>query len=345
VTKPNLSDGTEPLPAQNFHILALSGGGFRGLFTAQILAQLERHAGARCCDMFDFIAGTSIGGIIALGLSSGVSAVEIVEAITKMGPVIFDPRLRIFGWPVPLTSPLRPKFRTKFMADGLVEAVSSILKPNVAGQKLESLATATVVVSFNHSRGRPEIFRSYPGAQRPVSDDTILNAALATSAAPGYFPPRESRTGILIDGGMIANAPDLLALTDAMSDLRAPQRDIRLLSIGTASPNEQNPEVVKGNPGHYGWIVHRRLVQATMAAQERLAVDQARILLHDKYLRIDKTPPPNDSAALDLDRADAQAIKLLNGLAQEAWAEAVQANAVQIGHFCRNRVRSKVAPR
>ena len=72
-----------------FQILSLSGGGFLGLYTAAVLAELEERSGKRLSESFDLIAGTSIGGIIALGIAAGRSASEIRDAFIQYGPRIF----------------------------------------------------------------------------------------------------------------------------------------------------------------------------------------------------------------------------------------------------------------
>ena len=332
----DLTAGAVPLAARRFHILALSGGGFRGLFTAGILAKLEHHAGARCLEMFDLIAGTSIGGIIALGLTCGVSAAEIRDAIATRGPGIFDARLSVFGRRLPFTSPFRPYLKTKFASRGLGEAIADIVGHGKIEIALEKLAGRVVVVSVNHSRGRAAILRSYPGLRRQPSGVTVMEAALATSAAPGYFPPQANQQGMLIDGGVIANAPDLVALTDAMSDFQMPLDAIRMLSIGTASSPEVNESSMQGH-GQIGWIARRRLFQSTMAAQEDLAVLQAGVLLHDSHLRIDSAPAPEDASALGLDRADERASGILNELVEQAWRQAMARHALLLGHFARHR--------
>lgn len=75
-----------------FQILSLSGGGYLGLYTASVLAKLEEQSGRRIVDMFDLLAGTSIGGIIALGLAAGTSAAEIRDAFLENGEAIFGKR-------------------------------------------------------------------------------------------------------------------------------------------------------------------------------------------------------------------------------------------------------------
>jgi patatin-like phospholipase/acyl hydrolase len=73
-----------------FRILSLSGGGFLGLYTACVLAELEAQARKPIAECFGLIAGTSVGGIIALGLAKGSSAKSVRDAFIKNGPDIFS---------------------------------------------------------------------------------------------------------------------------------------------------------------------------------------------------------------------------------------------------------------
>lgn len=89
-----------------FWILALSGGGARGLFTAKVLANLEKEIGSSLAHRFDLIAGTSVGGILALGLAKGIPAMNLVKLFDK-AEEIFMPR-SFFSKYFPL---LGPKYR------------------------------------------------------------------------------------------------------------------------------------------------------------------------------------------------------------------------------------------
>src|ERR1700722_19795882 len=89
-SKPKRPDG-------RFQILALSGGGFRGLYTAKIVADLEQQIGAPFASRFDLIAGTSVGGVLALALAMEVPASRIVDLFTRHGPEIFQKRWSILG--------------------------------------------------------------------------------------------------------------------------------------------------------------------------------------------------------------------------------------------------------
>jgi uncharacterized protein len=102
--------------AGRFQILSLDGGGFRGMFSAAVLARLEEDLGTRIADHFDLIAGTSTGGIIALGLGLGLSPQEITAFYTEHGPRIFRDRTR--------TRSLRRLLRAKYGREPLKEALS-----------------------------------------------------------------------------------------------------------------------------------------------------------------------------------------------------------------------------
>ncbi|HFD87592.1 MAG TPA: hypothetical protein ENJ35_07945, partial [Gammaproteobacteria bacterium] len=83
-----LGDAPQLDPAHcRYRILALSGGGYRSLFTARILAKLEDHIGRPLNQAFDLIAGTSIGGILAGGLAVGISAAKLADSLQDRGSV------------------------------------------------------------------------------------------------------------------------------------------------------------------------------------------------------------------------------------------------------------------
>src|SRR5687768_16236358 len=82
----------EPRTPQRFQILALDGGGLKGLFAAAVLAEFERDLKVSLVDHFDLICGTSTGGLIALGLGAGMTPAEIVDFYVTTGPQIFPRR-------------------------------------------------------------------------------------------------------------------------------------------------------------------------------------------------------------------------------------------------------------
>src|ERR1700694_4458219 len=97
--------------AQSFQILALSGGGFLGLYTAEVLTRLERQADRPLGQCFDLIAGTSVGGILAIGLALEVPAQRMRDVFKANGERIFSSRPRPrWGWLDARRSLLSPKY-------------------------------------------------------------------------------------------------------------------------------------------------------------------------------------------------------------------------------------------
>ena len=76
-----------------FHILSLSGGGYKGLYTAKVLAKIEEQFGCPIARKFDLIAGTSIGGILAISLALEIPVSEMVKLFVKNGEQIFSPNI------------------------------------------------------------------------------------------------------------------------------------------------------------------------------------------------------------------------------------------------------------
>lgn len=165
-----------------FQILALDGGGIRGLYSAAVLAKLEEKCGVNITDHFDLITGTSTGGIIAIGLGLGLRPREIVSFYVNEGPKIFNNHL---GW----NSILRI-FRPKYNVEPLEMALQA---DNCLGDKLFGASKKRLVIpSYNLSNNQVRLFRTPHHAS--LTTDWKIPAwkiAMATSAAPTYFPASE----------------------------------------------------------------------------------------------------------------------------------------------------------
>src|ERR1700688_156119 len=75
-----------------FKILSIDGGGIKGVFPASFLANADRALGLKsAAEYFDLIAGTSVGGILALGLGLGLSGAEMERFLVDLGPGVFPP--------------------------------------------------------------------------------------------------------------------------------------------------------------------------------------------------------------------------------------------------------------
>jgi patatin-like phospholipase/acyl hydrolase len=288
------------------HLLALAGGGFRGLFTARVLAQMEAAASVKLATRFDLMAGTSIGGILAIGIACGISAADLVALMREHGPQIFRPNRTSFGGFV----------SSRYDSSVLHGAIEKIVGKEFAKRPFAEIPAALIVIAVTERTSEPRIFRTNKAA--PGKGDTLstIDVALATSAAPTFFAPHFVGDDAYVDGGLVANAPDLVLIGEAMRAFGARLDDIHLCSIGTASSARVG--TVAGQPGKWGWVKRHSLIELIMDAQAALAADQVDCLGPASILRIDRRPPRR--ITLD-DVAPATVIELLN-LADQAVATA-----------------------
>lgn len=205
-----------------FQILSISGGGYRGLHAAQILADLETHLGAPLSDYFDLVCGTSAGAINALAIANGVPASDVVDLFVSKGGQIFNGK---------------PKMRF-LKARHQREPLEEVLLQQFGTLTLGELKTFVLVPAVDASTGKARVFKT-PHHEDFKLDHAcrVVDVLLSTTAAPTYFPiyafPSSKR--LYVDGGLIANAPGLFGVHEAMHFFEQSQANIRLLSIGTAS--------------------------------------------------------------------------------------------------------------
>ncbi len=216
-----------------YRILSLDGGGVRGVFTTTLLARLE--AAAPFLGRMDLLAGTSTGGIIALGLAAGLSPDEITALYLENMPRIFPPS-HLDGLAF-LGKLVEAPYENTVLKRALTETFEGR-----GFRTLGDLPRRVVVPTFDLDSGsgpagRPgprswkaKIFHNGPG---PGSDavEGIVDVALRTSAAPTYFPSYQG----FVDGGVIANNPSMIALAQALHPATGGQKleDVRVLSVGT----------------------------------------------------------------------------------------------------------------
>jgi hypothetical protein len=301
-------------------ILSLSGGGFRGYFTALVLTSLEDLLGAQCNKIFDMIAGTSIGGIIALGLAHGAPARSIAQSISWHGSTIF-PALRFRR--------ARRLFGPPYGTAGLCAAIREII-PDSAEIPLSLAGTRVMVAAV--SPGSTALVTASSWDRGFTAEMTTVDAALATSAAPTYFPTHRARLGPggpsmdLVDGGIAANAPDMLAIHHAVASLGFPERRIAMLSVGTCAavggaPGSAHPAAF-GAIGTLRRLGGRGIIELMMAVQEARGVEEARVRLGgQRHLRIDRPQGSEQSPSLGLDDASDAAKRTLEDLATAAGRE------------------------
>jgi predicted acylesterase/phospholipase RssA len=221
--------------ARPLTVLALDGGGIRGVIPAMVLAEIERRTRARIAELFDLIAGTSTGGILALLLAKPArggkpqfAASDVVELYEKEGRRIFDRSL----WHRFIA--LENLLDEKYPADGL----EAVLDRYFGGAMLSQAATEVLVTAYELETREPWFFARWKArdATRKGWDFPMKDIARATSAAPTYFEPYElERTrppGGLVDGGIFANNPAMCGWVEARK-LHPETDDVLVVSLGT----------------------------------------------------------------------------------------------------------------
>ena len=261
-------------------ILSIDGGGIKGVFPASFLATLEETTNKRVTDHFDLIVGTSTGGIIALGLGMGISAKEILSFYEELGPDIFKGNrwarfLRHLGFAKYDKEPLRDALISRFDNRLLGESKNRLVIPSV------NLETGEVhVYKTSH---HPRLERDYR--------EKVVDVALATSAAPTYFPTHVSAAGSpLVDGGVWANNPTGLAAVEAIGILGWPRDQVEILSIGCTS-EPLNISAARKKPLGLGYWA-TKITQLFMKTQSFASHGTAQLLVgHDHVVRIDPVMP------------------------------------------------------
>ena len=259
-------------------ILTIDGGGIKGVFPAAFLAELESRLGEPIVDYFDLIAGTSTGGIIALALGLGLTAKEILQLYEKNGRRIF-PQTRGFA--------LQGIFRAKYAKAALPEVLNEAFGQRLLGES----RTRLLIPSLNLAAERVHIYKTshHIGIVKDYKVPAV-DVALATVAAPTYFPVHLSPEGVpFIDGSVWARNPMGLAVIEAIGILEWPRESIRLLSLGcTATRIEVSWSSWKKHTSLGAAFWAARLADVFMTAQSSSAVVTAHVLLGPKSVfRID----------------------------------------------------------
>lgn len=269
-----------------FRILSVDGGGIKGILPATILANLEsalpdNHGLAR---HFDMIAGTSTGGIIAIGLSLGVSAKTILDLYLTKGGQIFPSAPGMFRKLSRKVGFAKQVLWRRYDPTVLDHELARI----IGGRKFGEAKSRLVIPAFDQNT-EPYIFKTahHPDYKRDWKEDA-LTVARATSAAPTFLEGLEHSGRRFWDGGVFANNPVMMAVVDALACYDVPRRNIRVLSLGCAT---DRPALAKHHltAGLWGW---RNAHAVASSLQNHDATGQAGLLLgRDHLLRIDADLP------------------------------------------------------
>ena len=270
----------EPLPWPDdttFKILSLDGGGIKGIFPAGVLAYLEENCldGQPIGDYFDLISGTSTGGIIALGLGAELPARSLLDLYVNEGHRVFPPKQRLKG---------RRLFRRLSRNRYDRAALDELLWQTLGTRTLRESRYRLLIPATEAKHGDPAVYKTphHPG----YFLDGDKSLAAATSAAPTYLKPVVQDGYILLDGGIWANNPTMMALVEALTCFTVQRENIVILSIGCGQDGFQINVKQTAGAGQYHW---REIIYVAMHYQSLTAVNQAGLLVgRDKVTRLDR---------------------------------------------------------
>lgn len=275
-------------------ILAIDGGGIKGIYAASLLAQIEEYSGKRICDYFDMLAGTSTGAIIVAALSLGIPAKDILELYLSKGADIF-PKSR---WKI---------FNGKYDRKQLEKELMNIFGNRI----MKDARTKLLIPTYNLVTDSVQIFKT-PHAADLVNDynKKIYDVLLATTAAPVYFSPYKMNGGVYMDGGVGANNPSLIALIEGLTRCEWNRDDIMILNIGSVSGGKNTSGREK--MGIKDFLTIQRCF---MSAESQYASNICNLVLGRRYMRIEEVAKPGEVA---LDKVDEKSLSKLRDLGIES---------------------------
>ncbi|MEM7481267.1 MAG: CBASS cGAMP-activated phospholipase [Acidobacteriota bacterium] len=314
--------------------MAIDGGGMRGLYSATLLDTLAcryaREAGVDHLDVgrgFDLIAGTSTGGLLACALAAGIPTQKIADFYRSEGP-------KVFSNPVPSSAgrlavwALRAWKRPANPADRLRAALEAIFGQETLAAVYDRRGIALAITAVNFEAQAARVFKTPHHAPLKQRDNnfTLRDVCLATSAAPIYLPPAfiddpdAPGSFVLVDGGLWANNPTLVALIEALATA-PPHKDIVIISIGTSPvPTGKVADGERQSWGLADWRAGTMALSTALNVQTESVESIVRLLLPHlerrcEVVRLPATAPSAEQARLmGLDQASRSSIQVLESL-------------------------------
>lgn len=218
-----------------FKILSIDGGGIKGLYSAVVLARLEKVFKTLLSDKFDLICGTSTGGILALAIAMKIPMETAVKFYEQKGPIIFDEQnKRSFLGKYYL-------YYKQILSKGKYKSIEleAALKEVFGDKKICDSNNLLCIPAYNVSMGQPRVFKKDYADLNADDVKSCVEVALATAAAPTYFPIKEINDTQYADGGLWANNPTLVGLSEYMFKIaKMPDCDydgVEILSISSVA--------------------------------------------------------------------------------------------------------------
>lgn len=332
-----------------FRLLSCDGGGIRGYISSALIKKLNDATDGALLSKVDGFAGTSTGGLIALSLSVDVPIEQVFNIYANDAATIFTEN-SLFRSNAAQRAALEAQdlrsgpglFECQYVATGLKQVIAKFVQAKTFGEvtgKMVAVNSARLLDdSANPPRWMPATLNNR-NVGGNYTDIQLLDAALATSAAPTYFPPHLiDGMGYFADGGTFANNPVLNGIEVALSGgLASGLNDIEVVSIGTGLTPQGLSSKAIGDPldwGVYDWLKPWKsdagapatpLLNLTMELSASNAFNVVERLLGSRIARINPTlttsVPLDGYTAADyatMDAAIAQAMQ------SQGWKDAVK---------------------
>jgi uncharacterized protein len=289
-------------------VLAIDGGGIRGIIPAVILAELQKRLNKELWQIFDVIAGTSTGGIIALGIGTACnqgkaySPDQLLNLYVQNGAAIFRK-----NWLTPIRELIRPKYSPASLEKTLARFFQNT--------ELCEALTPLLISSYDLNHQLPFFFKSHKIALRPNYNWKVTDVARATSAAPTYFPPLHLTRGAedytLVDGGVYVNNPAMAAYVEARKLYPNAERVI-VVAVGTGDRQDQILYAKAKRWGLVGWA--KQIVPVLMDSVSEAVDYELATLPECDYFRLQIPDLP--AASSDMDNVTPENLTNLQNIAK-----------------------------
>lgn len=256
----------QPWPkGKPFKILSIDGGGIKGILPAAILREIEAEfcMGKPIGSFFDMFAGTSTGGILAIGLASRKTARELFDLYTDInigGQIFKKPKDPKFAW--------RGTLHDRKPLEDMIH--------KILGERYFGESRPRMVIPAVNQHGEPSMYKTdHHEDYKKDHSEYMSRIALDTSAAPIYLGGNTTGEEVCVDGGLFMNNPIMGAVVDALSCYDIPRSNLKVLSLGCGEYGKEIT-VKKANGGIFDWI---DTLEYVSQLQSHDAIGQAGLLI------------------------------------------------------------------
>jgi len=327
--------------AQKRQILSINGGGVRGLYSIAILAQIEQCLADQQKDenlnigkYFDMISGTSIGGILAIGLASGINARSLYKTLLDNAANIFPPPM-LSGTPIlgAIFSILRVIKLILLGSRYNQKALKATLISVLGDKRIRDLDRRVIVPVINITNGQPSLIKTpHNEIFKRDGEYKVVDVCLGTSAAPTYFPPHKVNNHYWVDGGLIANNPTLISCHEAKYFLDWDLDNLYILSIGTLNSEfALNHKKINSWTSKFKgflniWQGGLNIIELTLSANQIMQNKMASHIIGERLVEVDEIIGKQQSDEIAIDIATKDALEMMAGRAEHK-AHSVFANS------------------